>query len=737
MSSPPSSSSSSAAFERLHPEIQKWIWEQGWTAFRDAQERATPLLLDGNRDLIISASTASGKTEAAFLPILTRIVGSSPPGLAMYVSPLKALINDQWERLQILCERLSLPVTPWHGDIAGSRKMAFLKRPAGCLLITPESLEGILIRYGTQLSSVLAQLQLIVIDELHAFFGTERGRQLQSLLHRVDLARDSSVQRIGLSATLGDMTGARAFLRPGDPDRVDLIESREGQRELRVLVREYLTEPAETEGAQDEGLSEAAELQVGRELYRALRGSHNLVFANSRRRVETYADMLRRQCESDGIPNEFWPHHGSLSKMVREETEAALKDKTRPSTAVATSTLELGINIGAVKAVAQIEAAPSVASLRQRLGRSGRLAGQPQILRAFCIENAVDADSEVSDRLHEGLLQMAAQVCLLVQGWYEPAASATLQLSTLIQQILSLVAQYGGVRAAQAWTVLCSSGLFAGLSQHDFAMLLRELGDRKVLMQAEGGVLLLGTLGEEIVNRYDFLAAFTTVEEFQIIADGRPLGALPVDRPLVPGSYIIFAGRRWQVVECRMKEHIIQVIPAAAGRAPMFSGLGGRVHGRVREQMRMILASTDSLSFLDSTAKDALESARQVYRSLKLESHYVLSWGDVTLMLPWDSDAAHDTIAAWLRQRNLDASNEGIVIRVQTRKPDQVHDAMLDLAEAPSVADAELLPAGDVPIQEKWEWLLPNGLLRRQYASRVFDVPAAVIAARRVSALKD
>ena len=162
--------------------------------------------------------------------------------------------------------------------------------------------------------------------------------------------------------------------------------------------------------------------------------------------------------------------------MVREETEAALKDKNRPSTAVATSTLELGINIGAVKAVAQIEAAPSVASLRQRLGRSGRLAGQPQILRAFCIENAVDADSEVSDRLHEGLLQIAAQVCLLVQGWYEPPASATLQLSTLIQQILSLVAQYGGVRASQAWTVLCSSGLFRGLSQHDFAILLRELG---------------------------------------------------------------------------------------------------------------------------------------------------------------------------------------------------------------------------------------------------------------------
>lgn len=737
MNSPPSKSSSSVAFEQLHPEIQKWIWEQRWTELRDAQEQAIPALVDdSDRDLIISANTASGKTEAAFLPILTRIVSTTPPGLALYVSPLKALINDQWGRLQILCERLNIPVTPWHGDISGSRKMAFLKRPHGCLLITPESLEGILMRYGNQLRSVLAHLQFIVVDELHAFFGTERGRQLQSLLHRIDLARGSSVRRIGLSATLGNMTGAQDFLRPSDPNRVSLIESKDGQRELRVLVRDCVTDPSESETAEKQGLPAPGELQIARELYRVLRGSHNLVFANSRRRVETFADLLRRQCEADGIPNEFWPHHGSLSKLVREDTEVALKDQTRPSTAVATSTLELGINIGAVQAVAQIEAAPSVASLRQRLGRSGRLPGQPQVLRGFCIENVVDADSDVSDRLHESLLQMAAQVHLLIGGWYEPPAAATLQLSTLIQQLLSLIAQYGGITAAQAWTVLCSSGLFPGLSQSEFALLLRELGSREVLMQSEGGVLLHGTQGEAIVNRYDFLAAFTAVEEFQVVAEGRPLGSLPVDRPLVPGNYIILAGRRWQVVDCRMRERLIQVVPAAAGRAPMFSGLGGRVHGRVREEMRAILVSADPLPFLDTTARDAVDSARQVYRSLRLDSQYILPWGDSTLVLPWDSDPAHDTIAAWLRRRHLDASNEGLVIRVQTHNQDAVHDAMLDLAEAPSVTEAELLPTGEVPLQEKWEWLLPDLLLRRQYASRVFDVSGAITAARRVSTTK-
>lgn len=732
MSLPPSSSSPSAAFERLHPEIQKWIWEQGWTAFQDAQERATPLLLDGDRDLIIAAATASGKTEAAFLPILTRIAGTKPPGMALYISPLKALINDQWGRLEILCERLGLPVTPWHGDISASHKTAFLKRPRGCLLITPESLEGVLMRHGTQLAAVFAHLQFVVVDELHAFFGTERGRQLQSLLHRIDLIRGASVPRIGLSATLGDMNGAKAFLRPGDPSRVDLIESKDGQRELRVLVKAFVAEFRATKEAEKEGLPAPAELQVAEELYRVLRGSHNLVFANSRRRVENFADLLRRRCETDGLPNEFWPHHGSLSKLVREEAETAIKDKSRPSTAIATSTLELGINIGAVQAVAQIEAAPGVASLRQRLGRSGRLPRQPQILRGFCIVNEVDAESEISDRLQEGLLQMAAQIQLLVHGWHEPPATATLQLSTLIQQLLSLIAEYGGVTAAQAWAILCASGLFTGLSQGEFGVLLRELGARGVLMQVEGGVLLHGQLGEEIVNRYDFLAAFTTVEEFQVVADGRPLGALPVDRPLVPGNFIILAGRRWQVVDCRMKERIIQVVSAAAGRAPIFSGMGGRVHGRVRQVMRAILESTERLQFLDAVARERLEMARLAYKDLKLDSNYIIPWGNATLLFPWDSDAAHDTIAAWLHRRNWSATNEGVVIRIDTRNIDAVHDSLLDLADAPSITDEELLPSSDIPIQEKWEGLLPEALLRRQYASRVFDIPGAITAANRV-----
>src|SRR5580658_4598130 len=213
--SSPASSSESANFRLLDPRIQRWIWTAGWTELRDAQELAIPLLLDATQDVIISANTASGKTEAAFFPILTRLAQTPcVPALAIYISPLKALINDQWRRLDALTELLEMQVTPWHGDINPQRKSRFMKNPAGCLLITPESLEALLARQGHSVRGLFAGLRYVVVDELHAFMGTERGKQLQSLLNRVEKAIGRTVCRVGLSATLGDKQGAARFLRP-------------------------------------------------------------------------------------------------------------------------------------------------------------------------------------------------------------------------------------------------------------------------------------------------------------------------------------------------------------------------------------------------------------------------------------------------------------------------------------------------------------------------------------------
>lgn len=734
MSSPHSSSDRSRAFEQLHPEIQRWIWDQGWEELRDAQERSIPVIRARRNDVIIAATTAAGKTEAAFLPILTNLRESSPAGLALYIGPLKALINDQWGRLELLCERLGLPVTPWHGDISASKKRTFFRKRNGCLLITPESLEGMLIRHGTQLAGVYDGLQHIVIDELHAFFGTERGRQLQSLLHRIEIAIGRQVPRIGLSATLGDMNGAREFLRPGRGSEVELIESKDSGRELKVIIKGYMSAASFAEVTEQADQANAAQTEIGKELFRTLRGSHNLVFPNSRRSVEIYADLLRRECEALGVPNEFWPHHGSLSRAVREDAEKALKDRSRPSTAIATTTLELGIDIGSVTSVAQIGTAPGVASLRQRLGRSGRKANQPQILRGYCIESPLDADSELSDRLREGLVQLTAQINLLIRGWYEPPEAGTLHLSTLVQQLLSLIAQYGGITATQAWTVLCASGVFPGLSQAEFADFLRAMAEKSMLMQDSSGVLLHGSHGERCVNSYDFLAAFMAREEYQVIAAGRPLGSLPIDRPLQKGSFIILAGRRWEVIDCRMSERVVQVKPSVAGRAPTFNGMAGRTHDIVRSEMRTVLATGQAPMFLDARASALLGEAQVAYRENGLNDRRIVPWGGKLALLTWAGDKVNDTITAWLTNRGFRASNDGLVVSVTCDSIDSLLDALFDLGDGPAPSLNELISDELIPFQEKWEHLLPVALLRRQYGSRVLDIERARVIAREIAA---
>jgi ATP-dependent Lhr-like helicase len=446
MSLPVSSSAPKASnLERLDERIQRWVWQKGWTGLRDAQEEAIPVLLQAEQDVIIAAATASGKTEAAFLPILSKLLSSGEEmGVALYISPLKALINDQWGRLDQLCEELNIPVVPWHGDIAATRKRSFMKRPQGVLLITPESLEAQFVLRGHELKRYFGELQYVVVDELHAFIGSDRGKQLQSLMRRIECVIDRRVPRVGLSATLGDPTLAAMFLRPEGP-LATIIQSKSAAQELLVQLRGYLIEPvheADVEvrepnpNAQEIKPEETADAKaydsMADHLFKALHGSNNLLFPNSRNRVEYFSDLLRRRCEREGIPNEFWPHHGSLSREIREDTEAALKAGNRPATAICTTTLELGIDIGAVKSVAQIGPPPSVAALRQRLGRSGRRPGEPAVLRAYVVENSVTAESPISDRLRESLVQSAACIRLLLGNWFEPPREGGLHLSTFV-----------------------------------------------------------------------------------------------------------------------------------------------------------------------------------------------------------------------------------------------------------------------------------------------------------------
>lgn len=739
--SSPASSSDSSSFERLHPEVQQWIWSQGWTSLRDAQEWAVPALVGADRDVIIAASTAAGKTEAAFLPILTNLLNSSDPaGAVLYISPLKALINDQWDRLSRLCERLELPVVAWHGDVAASKKQRFLKSPEGILLITPESLEALFVNRGSGLPGAFQNLRYIVVDELHAFIGSERGKQLQSLMQRVEIVVGRTLPRVGLSATLGEMSLARKFLRPACPDGITVIESKSSGQELQVQVRGYIERPMQQlvvehpgnastdEGAEKEDTS-GTKVAIAGHLYKVLRGHNNLIFPNRRQEVEWFADRLRSLCENDGVPNEFWPHHGSLSKELRQDAERALKAGDPPASAVCTTTLELGIDIGSIRTVAQIGCPPSVASLRQRLGRSGRRPGEPAMLRTYCRERPLTDKSDLSDQLREGLVQTVAMIRLLISGWFEPPRSGGLHASTLVQQCLSSIAQLGGASAAQLWGNLIASGSFASVTKPDFLALLKGMGEKELIVQDSSGLLLPGELGERLINHYEFYTAFTSDEEFRLLRDGKPLGSLPVSKPLTKGQRIIFGGRRWQVQDVDLEAKVIVVTPARGGEPPQFDGLGAQVDDRVRLEMRNVLMETTSCPFLDKHAQALLDEARNNFRALGLGDAAIIGSASVSHVATWRGDYTNDALALLLRHVGIQCENTGLFLEVAFGAEDTLR--ALRVVGQMDISNVEpILENVENMIREKWDWALPRPLLMKSFASSHLDLQAAVTTAR-------
>lgn len=728
----------SAGFERLHEQIQRWVWDQDWGNLRDIQERAISPILDGGRDVIIAATTAGGKTEAAFLPICSKVI-AQPSGSvrALYISPLKALINDQFDRLDRLCEKLEIPVHRWHGDVSSSQKQQVLSDPAGILLITPESLEALFVLRGTAIAKLFGCLDFVVVDELHSFIGSERGQQLQSLLTRLELVLRRRVPRIALSATLGDMELAAEFLRPGTALPCEILVSKDSGQEVRLQIRGYRVKSpdpsAVRDGAHVDPLDDAVVPMIGAHLFEVLRGTDNLIFANSRRNVEIYGDHLRQRCEQVRVPNEFWPHHGSLSKELRDHAESVLKDLNVPASVVCTTTLEMGIDIGSVATIAQIGVPPSVAGLRQRLGRSGRR-GEPSIMRIYIDEPEIEPNSPPQDQLRVELVETIAMVRLLIAKWCEPPKVGALHLSTLVQQLLSLIAQYGGTKAVEAWRGLCRDGAFPAVTEEVFVRLLRELGLHDLIIQSSDGTLLLGVKGERIVNHYSFYTAFVTPEEYHLVSGGHELGTLPISHPLSEGSYIIFAGQRWLVVGVDVERRIVNLDPSPAGRAPRFTGGGAEVHERIRQEMRVVYESTDVPPFLDPNARALLQEGRDAYTRYRLNEVSIVEYESNVALFCWSGDRVLDTLLVQLRDRDLPVERDGIAIIVNDIRAEALMPHLRALAAQGPVDAVELANTVANKLVEKHHLFLSEELLSIDYASSRLDPKGAWQAFVRVVA---
>lgn len=691
---------------------------------RDAQDRAIPALVDATGDAIIAARTAAGKTEAAFFPILTHLLRSpNDLGNVLYISPIKALINDQFKRLGLLCAQLDVPVIPWHGDITQAPKRAFAKRPAGIVLITPESLESIFVNRGPRVTALFARTCYIVVDELHTFLESERGRQLQSLMHRVELAAGHRVARVGLSATLGDMQMAQHYLRPDAPDQVQMIVSDSQGQALKILLKGYEMAPS-SNMREDIAAHQQCEHAIATHLYQTIRGSNNLVFPNSRSNVETFTDLLRGFSARDKVVNEFFPHHGSLSKELREDAERVLKRGNQPATAICTSTMELGVDIGSVKNVVQIGPPPSVASLRQRLGRSGRREGEPAILRAYEIERSLDQRASLSDRLRTGLLQSVAMINLLLSGWCEPPAPGSLHASTLVQQILSVVTERSGASATLLWQVLVQTGPFTGITGDAFRALLRRMGQCELIEQDVSGQLLLGARGERLVGHYDFYSAFQSEDEYDIIHDGKSLGSTPIAVPLQEGQGLIFAGRRWRVLAVNESGLKVFVTPDQHGAAALFPGARAAVHDRVRQEMRQVLEDDAPIRYLDQAAATMLEEARRFAGAAGLTRPALIEVGDRCLLMTWRGDRINNTVQLMFAREDIDATNHGTYIAIEAPIGEVREMLPMVCGERPPDAGAVLDGAVNVAT-EKWDAFVPAGTLIASYAQTKLDLDGA------------
>lgn len=730
---------SSSAYDRFHPGVQQWIRRERWKTLHAIQEEAAEPILDAEQDVVIAAATAGGKTEAAFLPIASRVAeeweDADVGGLSvLYVSPLKALINDQFRRLQDLFEPLHVPVFRWHGDVSSSRKRQ-ARKEGGLLLITPESLEAQFIRRGYAMDELLAPLRYVVVDELHAFIGAERGRQLQSLLHRVELAARRRIPRIALSATLGDMDLACEFLRPGKGTEAATIVDTGQKQRIKLQVRGYEhrpSEPASAADTQDRADEEEPPtatgdlIDISEHLFDTLRGGRHIAFANRRADVETIADLLRRRCDDANVQNEFLPHHGSLSRDLRAEAERRLREKHthRPATIVATTTLELGIDVGKVESIAQIGPPPSVASLRQRLGRSGRR-GSPAVLRIYVREEAIDATAAPTSRLRTQLVQTVAMVRLLIQKWNEPPVVGALHLSTLVQQILSMIAQHGGLDAGQGYDALCRRGPFQSVSVKQFADLLRDLGAAGLITQMHDGTLVLDLDGERLLNHYDFYAVFSTPDEYRLVAGGSQIGSLPIVSPLYQGCFLIFGGKRWRVVDVDNTNNVVDLMPSKGGRPPKFGGMGAMVHHAIRREMRRVYADDEPVSFLDPTGNKLLAEGRRSYRDMGLDENVFWSEGEDAFWFPWTGDRALSTLELALRRSGVEADSRGLLIQVRGSTIDELRDAVRDLRREGLADPITLASHIQNKRVEKHHVYLRDDLLAADYASQYLDVDNA------------
>jgi len=727
-------------FDRYAPFIKNFIYSNEWQSLRAVQIAAAEAIFETDENLLLCASTASGKTEAAFFPILTDLYEDSPCSIgALYIGPLKALINDQFYRLADLCREADIPVWHWHGDVSQSHKNKLLKNPSGILQITPESLEALLMRKHSYINKLFCDLRYVVIDEVHAILRGDRGGQTICLIERLSKLAGVNPRRIGLSATLGEPQKMGEFLSAGT-GRNTLIPQLQAQKVRWRISMEHFFVQGEQAG---ESVNPESALQLLSEptdhapdhadpgfayVFDHTRDRKCLVFVNSREECEAVTTTLRSYCELNHEPDRFLIHHGNLSVSYRETAEAVMKDDEQMQSTVTTATLELGIDIGRLERAFQIDAPFTVSSFLQRLGRTGRRDLPPEMW--FVIrEDLAEARAMLPETVPWKLLQGIALIQLyLEERWVEPPKLDRLPFSLLYHQTMSTLASCGELTAAQLAARVLPLQAFQRISQDDYKVLLRHLLDINHIQRTEEGGLIVGLAGERQINSFKFYAVFQESEEYTVRCGSQELGTLVMPPP--PGEKIAIAGHVWLVEEVDHKRKLVYCEQVRGNVPAYFGECPGAVHTKVLERMRLVLAEEKSYPYIMKNASVRLQQARQtaVYSGV-VSQPLVNLGGDMWCLFPWLGSYAFIALERFLKikcaeqlgLKGLDACRP-YFIQFKMKEEPQTFFKVLKAECEKEFDPLDLVYEKEVPLFEKYDEFLPPSLVRKGFAYGILDV---------------
>lgn len=728
------------AFDRYAPFVQEYIYQNHWENLRSIQVAAADAIFNTDENVLLTASTASGKTEAAFFPIITLFSEDMPSSVGcIYIGPLKALINDQFSRLNDLCVEADIPVWHWHGDVAQSHKAKLMRHPSGILQITPESLEALLLHKHAAIAKLFGDLRFVVIDEVHSLLRGDRGGQTLCLIERLSRIAGVNPRRIGLSATIGDPEGTGEFLSLGTGRKTIIPKIDAKGSKWRLSMEHFYVKDAQA--AEDKQIPGAlpvleektddapanADPGIGY-IFEHTRGKKCLVFVNSREECEMVTTTLRHYCELNHEPDRFLVHHGNLSASYRETAEGIMKDDSQYMTTVTTATLELGIDIGRLERAFQIDAPWTVSSFLQRMGRTGRRELPPEMW--FVIrEDEPEVRAMLPTTIPWKLLQGIALVQLyLEERWVEPPRLDRLPFSLLYHQTMSTLASCGELSPRALADRVLRLHYFHRITQEDYRVLLRHLIATDHIQQTEQGGLIVGLAGERVINSFKFYGVFQESEEYTVRSESQELGTVVSPPPV--GEKLAIAGHVWQVLDVDHKRRLIycrQVkgsVPAYFGQCP------GDLHTKILTRMRRVLQENRQYPYLMKNAVARLEQARfTAAHSGAADKTLINLGGNMWCLLPWVGTYTFLTMERFLKikcadrlgLRNLDSARP-FFIQFTMKADESAFFRVLAEEIRKPIDPMELVYPKELPLFDKYDEYLPEELVKKGFALGVLDV---------------